>query len=231
MGTAEPSPPSDSRRSTKLASTSLKRKAPSGALAPAVEDGTTGFADSNLPELKKQSRAKRPKTAGDDSEGITKATGKDKAKSGGKNKAQAHAASKELLAGELEDATISKPKGKGKAHAKGLDEGSGSGKGKGKGKAPEEKRPKRFRKACPVAVQERLDRAVMQKMFVLDRKKDRDESPTEEVFTIAGTTGNVYHVTITSIPHCDCPDGSKNGTCKHILYVRFLAVPPPPLNP
>jgi hypothetical protein len=36
---------------------------------------------------------------------------------------------------------------------------------------------------------------------------------------MAGSTGNVYTVRIDRVPRCDCPDGQKNGTCKHILYV------------
>lgn len=89
-------------------------------------------------------------------------------------------------------------------------------------KPKEEKRPKRWRKQLPIALRDRLHRCLTQKMFVLDRT--RDDDALVETFKIAGSTGNVYTVRICGVPVCDCPDGQKNGTCKHILYV-----PPPSL--
>lgn len=56
---------------------------------------------------------------------------------------------------------------------------------------------------------------------------DRERHPDGwfEVFTVLGSTGNVYTVTIALTPSCDCPDGEKNGTCKHVIFVRLSSFP------
>ncbi|KAL9634655.1 MAG: hypothetical protein Q9204_002903 [Flavoplaca sp. TL-2023a] len=36
---------------------------------------------------------------------------------------------------------------------------------------------------------------------------------------MAGTTGNIYTITITHLPTCTCPDNRKGNQCKHIVYV------------
>lgn len=41
----------------------------------------------------------------------------------------------------------------------------------------------------------------------------------EEEVEIAGSTGNIYTVTIARQPTCTCPMGEKNEQCKHIIYV------------
>ncbi|EPS40812.1 hypothetical protein H072_5339 [Dactylellina haptotyla CBS 200.50] len=78
-------------------------------------------------------------------------------------------------------------------------------------------RLKKFRAKCPQAVEQRLDRVRTQRIFCLGR--ERDEENLTEDFKIAGSTGNVYTVVLANIPTCNCPDGKKNGTCKHILFV------------
>ncbi|KAK6344199.1 hypothetical protein TWF696_007840 [Orbilia brochopaga] len=85
-------------------------------------------------------------------------------------------------------------------------------------------RLKRFRLTCPHAVAERWDRMRVQRMFCLGRQ--RDEPNLTEEFKIAGSTGNIYTVVVRNVPACDCPDGRKHGTCKHILFVmsRVLRV-------
>ncbi|GAA5983700.1 hypothetical protein JCM11641_000938 [Rhodosporidiobolus odoratus] len=87
-----------------------------------------------------------------------------------------------------------------------------------------EKREKQFRKSCPVATQERANRVRAQRFFCVDRTRT---SEITEVFKVLGSTGNQYTVQIGKIPQCDCPDGRKNGTCKHILFVmlKILQVP------
>jgi hypothetical protein len=90
--------------------------------------------------------------------------------------------------------------------------------------AAEEKRPKRYRDHPPQNVAERLSRAKYQRMYVLSRSGQQGLS---ETFTMAGSTGNVYTVRIDRVPSCDCPDGQKNGTCKHILYVMDKALKAP----
>ena len=59
-------------------------------------------------------------------------------------------------------------------------------------------------------------------MFVIDRTRQGTDEVPEEVIEMAGTTGNVYHVTINKLPRCTCPDNMKGNQCKHIVYVRYL---------
>jgi uncharacterized Zn finger protein len=84
-----------------------------------------------------------------------------------------------------------------------------------------EKRLRVFRKKAPQSYLERLDRVRSQRMFLIDRNRNlsADGTHEEEVFDIAGTTGNIYQVTITKQPHCTCPDSGKGNQCKHIIYV------------
>ena len=55
--------------------------------------------------------------------------------------------------------------------------------------AGEEKRVRRFRAKAPGAYLERLVRVQTQRMFLIDRR--RSDQELEEVFDIAGSTGNV----------------------------------------
>jgi hypothetical protein len=92
-----------------------------------------------------------------------------------------------------------------------------------KPKKGEEKRLRQFRKSAPKSYRERLDRVRSQRMFLIDRKRtpSLDEyGGEEEVFDIAGTTGNIYQVTIARQPRCSCPDSQSGNQCKHIIYVR-----------
>ena len=64
-------------------------------------------------------------------------------------------------------------------------------------------------------------------MFIIDRSRDGPENT--ETFQIAGTTGNIYTVTIDKLPSCTCPDNRRaRNQCKHIIYVlvRVLKAPP-----
>lgn len=88
-----------------------------------------------------------------------------------------------------------------------------------------EKRPRRFRDHPPQSVVDRLYRARSQRLFVLSRSGRQGLS---ETFTMAGSTGNVYTVKIGVVPSCNCPDGEKRNTCKHILYVMEKALRAPP---
>lgn len=92
--------------------------------------------------------------------------------------------------------------------------------------ASPEKRRRPFRNHAPHTYQNRYERAITQRMFLIDREKktNKDEYGTypEEVFDMAGTTGNVYQVTIGKLPKCTCPDARANGMqCKHIIYVSL----------
>ncbi|GAA6042130.1 hypothetical protein JCM8097_003124 [Rhodosporidiobolus ruineniae] len=89
-----------------------------------------------------------------------------------------------------------------------------------------EKRRKLFKKSCPVATQERVDRVYAQRFFCVDRTRTSEIS---EEFKVLGSTGNQYTVTIDHTPRCNCPDGTKNASnaCKHQLFVmlKILQVP------
>jgi len=74
-----------------------------------------------------------------------------------------------------------------------------------------------------------------QRLFALNRERTTDEDcprshhgcPTESV-DLAGSTGNVYKVTIGHVPTCTCPNFTKgNSQCKHILYVLIKVLKAP----
>ncbi|TVY80483.1 hypothetical protein LSUE1_G004461 [Lachnellula suecica] len=103
----------------------------------------------------------------------------------------------------------------------GIDESKPKRARKKKGEEPEEKRLKRFKQKAPGTYLERLHRVKTQRMFLIDRSKKVSEDRTheEEEFDIAGTTGNIYKVTIGKLPKCSCPDNEKGNQCKHIIYI------------
>lgn len=69
-------------------------------------------------------------------------------------------------------------------------------------------------------------------MFVVDRQRHEPEDPSSgkahptETISIAGTTGNIYTITIDKLPTCNCPHAAKGNQCKHIVYslTRVLRV-------
>jgi hypothetical protein len=87
----------------------------------------------------------------------------------------------------------------------------------------EEKRLKRFRQKPPQSYLERLSRVRSQRMFLIDRNRSMsgDGMNEEEVFDIAGSTGNIYQVRVGRVPSCSCPDAGKGNQCKHIIYVSI----------
>lgn len=95
---------------------------------------------------------------------------------------------------------------------------------KKKDEEPDEKRLKRFRQKPPQSYLERLGRVKAQRMFLIDRTRTTSEDGTheEEVFDLAGSTGNIYQITISKIPRCTCPDAGKGNQCKHIIYVCLV---------
>ncbi|KAF2461601.1 hypothetical protein BDY21DRAFT_332668 [Lineolata rhizophorae] len=112
----------------------------------------------------------------------------------------------------------------------------GASKAKGKGKKTansdvtkekSEKRLRRFRDHAPQSFVEIWDRAMTQRMFVINRKRTGTYECPQEVVDIAGTTGNVYTVNIGPVPSCTCPHARKGNQCKHIVYVlvRTLKAP------
>lgn len=87
------------------------------------------------------------------------------------------------------------------------------------GSKGEEKRLRLFRKHAPQSYLLKLERAVSQRMFVVGRARGGTEAIPEETVEMAGTTGNIYSITIGLVPSCTCPDYSKGNQCKHIVYV------------
>ncbi|GAA5947933.1 hypothetical protein JCM3765_007035 [Sporobolomyces pararoseus] len=87
-----------------------------------------------------------------------------------------------------------------------------------------EKRLKLYKRACPKATQERVDRVMSQRFFCVGRTRTSEIS---EEFKVLGSTGNVYTIRICNVPTCDCPDGQKGNHCKHILFVflKILQIP------
>jgi hypothetical protein len=91
----------------------------------------------------------------------------------------------------------------------------------------EEKRLKRWRNSPTVEYKKVRERALTQRMFVLDRARTGTAAQPEETVTLAGSTGNVYTVRINSLPSCNCPHAQKGHQCKHLVYVltRVLRAP------
>ncbi|GAA5915396.1 hypothetical protein JCM5296_005995 [Sporobolomyces johnsonii] len=89
---------------------------------------------------------------------------------------------------------------------------------------PIEKRLKLFKKACPKATEERVQRVMSQRFFCVARERTDEIS---ETFKVLGSTGNAYTIKIGKMPSCNCPDGLKGNHCKHILFVflKILQVP------
>jgi SWIM zinc finger len=98
-----------------------------------------------------------------------------------------------------------------------------------------EKRLFRVRKKCPLALEDKLGRAMRETMVVKHVPKPLRTSELYEIlakecypcedsalnldFAIAGSTGNLYAITLGNRVKCNCPDFSKrNDVCKHIMY-------------
>ncbi|XTI86861.1 hypothetical protein V2W45_1297400, partial [Cenococcum geophilum] len=63
------------------------------------------------------------------------------------------------------------------------------------------------------------ERALTQKIFVITRTHSGTKDIPEEAVDIAGTTGNIYTVTISKTPGCTYPYAEKGHQCKHIVYI------------
>ncbi|MCJ1444911.1 MAG: hypothetical protein MMC23_005414 [Stictis urceolatum] len=94
-------------------------------------------------------------------------------------------------------------------------------------KKGEEKRLRLFRKQAPQSYLERYERATSQRMFVISRSRGPDADLPAETIELAGTTGNIYTVTISKTPSCTCPDAKKGNQCKHIIYALTLILKAP----
>lgn len=86
---------------------------------------------------------------------------------------------------------------------------------------PEEKRLRRHRARAPGSYLQVKNRTLTQRLTVLSRDRcGTDELPEEKV-VIAGSTGNVYTVSVGLMPSCDCPHAQKGNQCKHIVYIML----------
>jgi hypothetical protein len=72
-------------------------------------------------------------------------------------------------------------------------------------------------------------RITNQRMFMLDRQMIQDrQGHACQKFDIAGSTGNIYNVTIGRNPNCDCMDARFRGQkCKHINYALIVILKAP----
>ncbi len=96
-----------------------------------------------------------------------------------------------------------------------------------KSAASKEKRLKRFRSSPTVKIQERIERALQQRLFLIDASAvstSLQEGGSSITLSVLGSTGNVYEVTIQKVPHCSCPDAAKGNLCKHVLFVMLKVV-------
>lgn len=108
---------------------------------------------------------------------------------------------------------------------------AGKGDGAGGGGGCAEKRATRYRPVPSQAMQERLSRAFVHRLFLVGVETPSsaaaDGGDEARVYSVLGSTANVYTVTIRERPSCTCPDHIKRGDpCKHILFVmhRVLKV-------
>eukprot|EP00747_Dinoflagellata_sp_TGD_P032763 gnl/TRDRNA2_/TRDRNA2_136194_c1_seq1.p1 gnl/TRDRNA2_/TRDRNA2_136194_c1~~gnl/TRDRNA2_/TRDRNA2_136194_c1_seq1.p1 ORF type:complete len:581 (+),score=77.73 gnl/TRDRNA2_/TRDRNA2_136194_c1_seq1:704-2446(+) len=99
-------------------------------------------------------------------------------------------------------------------------------------KLPGEKRPSRYVPRPSKRVQERIERALNHRLYLLARRTlpaDKAASCSGVQLDILGSTGNVYHVKLHSSGcECSCLDFAKaGGVCKHLLFVtlRVLRLP------
>ncbi|KAH3399672.1 hypothetical protein KXV40_005157, partial [Aspergillus fumigatus] len=95
------------------------------------------------------------------------------------------------------------------------------------GQPAPERHARPFRKQPPKCILERMARARTQRMCVVEHCVTEVDDAPEVVFTMAGTTGNLYKVVIGKVPSCDCPDGGRGNQCKHIFYVLINALKAP----
>ncbi|KAI4102413.1 MAG: hypothetical protein L6R37_004424 [Teloschistes peruensis] len=90
-----------------------------------------------------------------------------------------------------------------------------------------ERRLRSTRSFAPKSYLQKLERAQSQRMFVLSRTRSGTPTVPTETVEMAGTTGNIYHITIALEPRCTCPDNKKGNQCKHIVYVLYNVLKAP----
>jgi hypothetical protein len=91
--------------------------------------------------------------------------------------------------------------------------------GVGTASSKSEKRLSRYRSSPSKALLERMEAAIASRMHVLRRFPIHPEIELSRKYTILGTTGSVYTISISNLPSCNCPDSAKGHHCCHILFV------------
>ena len=79
-----------------------------------------------------------------------------------------------------------------------------------------EKRLRRFRSSAPQGTNDRISRALSQRMFLIESKV---ENELQRSYKVLGSSGNVYDVIIGKLPSCTCPDFLRGNLCKHVIFV------------
>jgi len=95
-------------------------------------------------------------------------------------------------------------------------------------RAVKEKRCARYRSTCSKATRMRIERACSQKLFLVSAEY---VGPHCREYAIMGSTGNIYNVTISTLPNCTCPDFQKGNLCKHILFTYLKVLKLAPFSP
>lgn len=100
---------------------------------------------------------------------------------------------------------------------------------KKKEKTPQvEKRLARTRSSMNLDTMARVDRALTQRLYLLDQVDISRPGRLGRKYDVLGSTGNIYQVVIAQTPSCTCPDFGRGKLCKHILfvYLRVLRCQP-----
>jgi len=72
---------------------------------------------------------------------------------------------------------------------------------------------------CAAPTRDRIRRALTQRLFLINFT--RSGYGHSGIFTVLGSTGNVYEVKFAKEPSCSCPDSAKGNLCKHHLFVML----------
>jgi len=90
-----------------------------------------------------------------------------------------------------------------------------------------EKRLKRFRSKPTNPIRDRIKRAITQRLYLVQTSQPTicpENGGPSIAFAVLGSTGNIYEVTISKIPRCNCPDHAKGNLCKHLLFIMLKVV-------
>lgn len=94
-----------------------------------------------------------------------------------------------------------------------------------------EERAARTRKRLNNDIRKRIERALSQRLYLLDQHDISTPGNLGRCFSVLGSTGNTYHVTISKFPSCTCPDFENGNLCKHILFVYLRVLRCPETSP